>query len=278
MHKIRFINVPSRDLMGWAFSFNGETGAIQAFGKARPSRTRRALKLLVRRHGPRTTSALMGCDCTVQGFSEAVHDMTSRRAMRNLAGMLGVDESGFLKRLARGVLRTPGRILSTAAKAASMPANLLFRKRKTSSSPAPDESQQEEPQEEQQEDTQMEGMGLMPAAIVAFQQRRKLARLAKSSNPATRNAAKVLAKAKSGDPKEIKRIAVIKRAAKAGNPKAQNAMKRLQVINKVTKVQGGGGAVSRLYNAGITTMGRTSGKVPVHGYRVSAYSRRYPDV
>jgi hypothetical protein len=91
--------------------------------------------------------------------------------------------------------------------------------------------------------------GFLPAAMVAYQERRRLAKIAKSGNPRAANAAKVLHKAKSGDPKAKAKIKAINRRAKAGDPKAKDAMARLHTVNKLSK---GGNIISQLFREGIT--------------------------
>jgi hypothetical protein len=67
-------------------------------------------------------------------------------------------------------------------------------------------------------------------------QAKKLKKLEKhGSSPKTRAAAKVLSKAKKGDPKAKKDIAVIHAAAKKGDPKAKAALLRLHAVDKATR-------------------------------------------
>ena len=83
----------------------------------------------------------------------------------------------------------------------------------------------------------------------------RLAKLAKSNNAKISNAARVLNKAKSGDPKELKRIALVKARAKGGDKEAKSAMKRLQKVNRVANaglpLQPTGSKLRDLYRAGI---------------------------
>ena len=98
-------------------------------------------------------------------------------------------------------------------------------------------------------------IGFLPLAMAAIQHRKKLAAIAKSGNPRAANAAKVLAKAKGGDKGAIKKIAVINRAAKGGNPQAKDAIKRLKAVDKMATVavnKQGGGILSALFRDGIT--------------------------
>lgn len=83
------------------------------------------------------------------------------------------------------------------------------------------------------------------------QQAGKLARLAKNkkAGPKTASTAKVLAKAKQGDPNAKALIVNTQKKAKAGDPKAKAAVHRLKVLNAATKPSRG---LNRFYDHGVT--------------------------
>lgn len=102
-----------------------------------------------------------------------------------------------------------------------------------------------------------QAMNLTPqgkASTTAYDNRRqasKLARLAnnKKAGPKTASTAKVLSKAKQGDPKAKALIVSTQKKAKAGDPKAKAAVARLKVLNAATKPSRG---LNRLYDHGVT--------------------------
>jgi hypothetical protein len=55
-------------------------------------------------------------------------------------------------------------------------------------------------------------------------------------DPKTKNAAKVLAKARQGDPKAKAKIAKVRRDAKAGDPASKQAVARLHAVNRAAKM------------------------------------------
>ena len=92
------------------------------------------------------------------------------------------------------------------------------------------------------------------AASLAYDNRaqaNKLTKLAtnKKAGPKTASTAKVLAKAKQGDPKARALIVNTQKKAKAGDPKAKAAVKRLKVLNAATKPSRG---LNRFYDHGVT--------------------------
>lgn len=95
------------------------------------------------------------------------------------------------------------------------------------------------------------GLGFLPAALAAYQHRRQLSKIAKSGNPRAASAAKTLAKAKSGDKASKKKIAIINARAKAGDPKAKDAMKRLHTVDAMAK-KGVRSPIAQLFHDGIT--------------------------
>lgn len=91
------------------------------------------------------------------------------------------------------------------------------------------------------------------AATLAYDNRQQAKRLAKVANnkkagPKTAHTAKVLAKAKQGDPKAKAVILNTQKKAKAGDPNAKAAVKRLKVLNAATRV---GRGLNRFYDHGV---------------------------
>jgi hypothetical protein len=97
--------------------------------------------------------------------------------------------------------------------------------------------------------------GFLPVALAAYQHRQKLKKIAASGNPRAANAAKVLDKAKGGDKKSQAKIKAINAKAKAGDPKAKDAMARLKAVDAMSKAGGGSGIMAKLsalHHDGIT--------------------------
>lgn len=94
------------------------------------------------------------------------------------------------------------------------------------------------------------------AGFFAYKNRKQANKLAsvakKTRNPKTASAAKVLAKAKAGDPKAKQNIVKVNRLAKAGDPNAKQAVARLKLLNRATQESGPIAAVNRAYHYGIS--------------------------
>ena len=97
-------------------------------------------------------------------------------------------------------------------------------------------------------------IGFLPVALAAYQHRRQLAKIAKSGNPRAANAAKVLGKAKGGDPRAKMTVRKIEAKAKRGDPKAKDDLKRLKAVNSIAtaSMPGKVSVVRQLFRDGIT--------------------------
>jgi hypothetical protein len=71
-----------------------------------------------------------------------------------------------------------------------------------------------------------------------------------AKDPKTKNAAKVLAKARSGDPKAKAKILQVRKDAKAGDPASKQAVARLHAVNKLAKLHDL--HPNALYSSGVT--------------------------
>ncbi len=101
-------------------------------------------------------------------------------------------------------------------------------------------------------ETQRTALTFAPGGAQALQAMR-LAKLAKSNNSRVSSAAKTLHSAKRGDAKSLRKISILKRKAKTGDPEAKDAMKRLKKVDRIARagLGTGGKTLPDFYRAGI---------------------------